>query len=61
MARDAIARLMRSDPDTVEVVATMRQQGRTWGRIALCFRKQIAEVAEKDAVPLLLDAGQDSR
>jgi hypothetical protein len=46
-ARANVARVMENDPNTVDVIASMRSQGRTWARIALCFREQIAEILDR--------------
>lgn len=44
VAHANLERLMKIDSDTIDVIKAMRNQGRTWGRISLCFRKQIMEL-----------------
>ncbi len=43
-SRIDVAMLMERDISTVDVIVSMRNQGRSWQRIALCFRKQINEM-----------------
>lgn len=35
--------LMKIDPDTREVIASMRSRGRSWNRIFLCFASQMVQ------------------
>lgn len=48
-ARGEIETMMRRDPDTIEVVTTMRKRGRTWMKIHMCFQRHMMALAAREA------------
>lgn len=46
-AQEIVEWMKKVDPDTVEVVNTMRSQWKSWCRIVYCFRSHIASLKTK--------------